>query len=1133
MKIFRQLSFLILLSFTLSAQNSNSKLTDALNYKSSQIEANESILVWVFFKDKGNSVSEYMSNPSSVVSEKSLKRRMKVMPADRLIDNSDLPVNQNYINQLNSIGVEVKQKSKWFNGISAFVNQSQIKAISQLSIVKQIDIVYQFKKNYPENLEASSNQLNSQQPESVTSLDYGNSFTQVNQINVIPLHDLGVNGQGITIAVMDAGFNLLAHHAFDNMNIIAAWDFVNNDPDVGDGNDMGTGSHGTQTLSTIGGYSPGNLIGPAFGADFILAKTENNESETPIEEDNWIAALEWADSIGVDVTSTSLGYVDFDYPYTSYTWASMDGNTCRITIAADLAVGKGIVVVNSAGNEGSNSTHNTLVAPSDGDSVLAIGGVSSSGTRVSFSSVGNTVDGRIKPDLMAMGSGVVVASPYSATSFTTASGTSFSCPLAAGAAALLLSLNPALTPMEVGNLLKNTASNSATPNREYGWGIINLFAAVQASGGNDSTPPETITDLQTFDAATNSLSLQWTVPIDSSLGGVMEFDVRYSTSPINDLTAFNNASPLNYTDRPGAAGTTVAITKNNLTANTEYYFSIRSRDIWNNWSDISNNASGITLYNPDINVTPISITHLIEPGDSKIDSIIIANVSNNLSTLDYSIELTNNTFPTGSISASIKPVKNYSLETIDKQKGLENFSFGQFTEGFGGPDNFGYEWIDSDEPNGPNYDWVDISTSGTQVVNWIATGSFNALDEGYAGPFNLGFDFKYYGEVKNQIYLSSNGFAAFSPLTTSSFTNDPIPTSDVPNGIISPLWDDLDGGSTGTVYYQTIDNKFYIQYNNWPRYSGGGEYTFQIVLYPGGKIMFYYKSLTGSLTSSTVGIENADGSDGLQVAYNADYLQNNFAVQIAAEPEWITPDHFNGRLYNGNSASLLLNFITADLPMGDYSMDIEISCNDPDEGLITIPVNMSVTNDVPVELQSFTVSVIGGNVQLNWKTATEVNNKGFAVERQSESNWGEIAFINGKGTSTEINEYSFTDVELSSGNYKYRLKQIDFDGSFAYSNVVEISFMKSPTEFTLMQNYPNPFNPITKINFVIPSGVEGVTTLKVFDILSNHLATLVNETKEPGTYEVEFDGSNLPSGIYFYRLSAGSSTDTKKLILLK
>ncbi|HSL89814.1 MAG TPA: S8 family serine peptidase, partial [Ignavibacteriaceae bacterium] len=312
------------------------------------------------------------------------------------------------------------------------------------------------------------------QPEGIYSLNYGNSFTQNNLINVPLVHSLGYTGSGVTICVMDAGFGNLTHEAFQSMNIIAMYDFV-------DGSAvLGSHSHGTAVLSILGGFKEGQIIGPAYGADFILARTEDVGSETPVEEDNWIAALEWADSIGVDITSTSLGYLDFDPPYTSYTWEDMDGNTATITIAADLAVAKGIFVVNSAGNEGFHSTRNTLIAPADGDSVFSIGAVNSSGVRTSFSSVGPTVDGRIKPDVMAMGSGVYYAA-LSGNQYLSGGGTSFSCPSVSGVSALLLEANPGLTPMELRDIFRNTSSQSSNPDREYGWGIVDAFEALNNS----------------------------------------------------------------------------------------------------------------------------------------------------------------------------------------------------------------------------------------------------------------------------------------------------------------------------------------------------------------------------------------------------------------------------------------------------------------------------------------------------------------------------------------------------------------------------------------------------------------------------------------------------------------------------
>ncbi len=437
---------------------------------------NDEVKVWIYLTDKGSDNLKYFSNPEQVVSKKSLQRRAKVGGGNTWIDNYDLPINQNYITKLTEKGIKIHHRIKWFNAITAYLTKLQVEEIAKLDFVKKIDIVKLF-KNKRDTEKSSSFQPQKTVPKGTLDLDYGFSYTQLQQINVPAVHQLGFSAQGVVVGVFDAGFNNLEHEAFNNMNIIASYDFVNNDNNVDDEDDMGEGSHGTETLSTIGGFANGELIGPAYGASFILAKTENTDSETPAEEDNWIAALEWADSIGVDVTSTSLGYIGMDFGYPGYTWEDMDGNTATITIGADLAVKRGIVVVNSAGNEGYDS-HNTLGAPSDGDSVIAVGAVYSDGERTGFSSVGNTIDGRTKPDIMAMGSGVYVASPYSSTSYTSSSGTSFSCPLSAGVAALVVGANPNLTPMQVRDALRETADNSTSPNREYGWGILNALDAV-------------------------------------------------------------------------------------------------------------------------------------------------------------------------------------------------------------------------------------------------------------------------------------------------------------------------------------------------------------------------------------------------------------------------------------------------------------------------------------------------------------------------------------------------------------------------------------------------------------------------------------------------------------------------------
>lgn len=461
----KKILFLLLIAAAVFAQNG--KISSSLKFTLAQTGIDETVKIWIYFSDKGNVSAQDFLRAEDNLLPKARARRAKVMHK-KLADIHDLPLNNDYLNKVRNEVNRIVIKSKWLNAVSAEVNMLQIDALANLPFVKKIDLVKSYKKNYPQD--NSTTQIISPE-KTAKSLDYGASFTQNNQISVPQVHDLGINGSGVLICMLDNNFVNLGHEAFSTMDIQATWDFIHADSTV---DDPGEGTHGTQTLSTVGAYKSGELIGPAYGASFILGKTEVDGSETPIEEDYWVAGAEWADSLGADIISSSLGYIDW------YTWQNMDGNTAVTTKGADIAVKRGIVVVNSAGNEGSSSASqpNTLIAPADGDSVIAVGAVGSSGSRVYFSSMGPTVDGRIKPDVMAMGSGVTVVSAYSTNDYTTSSGTSFSCPLTSGVVALILSANPGLTPMQVRDALRNSADNSANPNNEYGWGIINAWDAV-------------------------------------------------------------------------------------------------------------------------------------------------------------------------------------------------------------------------------------------------------------------------------------------------------------------------------------------------------------------------------------------------------------------------------------------------------------------------------------------------------------------------------------------------------------------------------------------------------------------------------------------------------------------------------
>ncbi|MDQ3019531.1 MAG: S8 family serine peptidase [Bacteroidota bacterium] len=584
---------IVIFSFTifsfLGSNNFNNqyKLSKRVMSELSTKPDNEKILVWIVFTDKGNDVSLRLSNPTSFLTQRAIERRMKVKPSNAIVDYTDLPLNHKYVDEIKNSGIEIKNKSKWFNRVSCYANKIQIEQIINNNFVSKIDMVGTFKKNpndfeIKKNYETTEEDNNGNQNNILYQLNYGNSLDQMEIINAPVAHDSGYKGQGVLIASFDTGFDNLQHPVFDSIRVrgLRTYDFVNGDTNVANENgQMGEGSHGTMTLSLVGGYKPGELISPAFRSQYILAKTENTDSETPLEEDNWIAAAEWADSLGADIITSSLGYLNMDPgSIRSYDWTWMNGDSCVITIGADLAVNKGIIVCNSAGNQGFHDTHNTLGAPSDGDSVICVGSCNLNKNRSSFSSVGLSVDGRIKPDVVALGNGNHVAAPGAGnTGYTSGGGTSFSCPMTAGVCAVILSANNNLTPMQVRQLLIQTADSTFAPNRRRGWGLINCWEAVKLA------LPKTLnlTSLieGRYDEQTN------TIP-----GDTVKVYLRTTISPfpIVDLAKVNLNS----------SGTAL-ITFNEAENGINYYLQFKHRNSLETWSKSGQSfpANSTLIYN--------------------------------------------------------------------------------------------------------------------------------------------------------------------------------------------------------------------------------------------------------------------------------------------------------------------------------------------------------------------------------------------------------------------------------------------------------------------------------------------------------------------------------------------------------
>ena len=438
-----------------------------------QARPTDRLPVWVYFADKGPvSATATVPAPSARAALRRLRRGTRT--AAQAFE--DRPLASDYVARVGAAATRVRQTSRWLNAMSVEATSAQVDVLAALPFVARVDIVRRARRNVePVEPLAPTGGAGARRLDGADDapLDYGTGLDQVQQIRVPELHARGLHGEGVVVAVFDSGFPNLAHDAFATMTITAERDFVHG----GDSVRASTDAHGTNTLSTVGGFAPGQLIGPAYAATFLLAVTEDVDSETPIEEDYWAAAAEWAEALGADVISSSLGYSIFDLPYTSYTDRDMDGQTAVTTRAAALAAERGVVVVNSAGNEGFEAARNTLVAPADGLRVLTAGAVTRSGTRAGFSSVGPTADGRLKPDVAAMGVNVKVARHFEHV-YGVASGTSFSCPLTSGVVALVLQAHPDYTVDQVLEAVRTTASQAGAPDRLLGWGILDAVAAV-------------------------------------------------------------------------------------------------------------------------------------------------------------------------------------------------------------------------------------------------------------------------------------------------------------------------------------------------------------------------------------------------------------------------------------------------------------------------------------------------------------------------------------------------------------------------------------------------------------------------------------------------------------------------------
>lgn len=419
---------------------------------------------FVFFKDKTGTPFS-ITQPEAFLSAKSITRRQQQQIS---ITETDLPVNPAYVQQLKDNGIATYFTSRWMNGVLVEALSSEVASMEALPFVDQVLMVA------PGQKFSNGRTKRIKRRQDTTDQPLVNA-TQLIQLGIPTMHADGYKGEGIAIAVFDSGFqgvDVTAPFSLLNTDnrIKQAFNFVSNISNVFVADD-----HGTEVLSVMAAYADDTYVGGAYKADYYLYLTEDVSSEYRIEEFNWTFAAEKADSAGVQIINSSLGYNEFDDSSMDYTKAQLDGQTAYVTRAARLAIERGIIVVCSAGNEG-NKSWQLVTPPADADGILAVGSVTATATRSSFSSVGPTADDRIKPDVVALGSGTAVIRASGNTG--TTSGTSLASPLVASLAAGVWQAYPELTALEVYEVLTQSASQSTTPDNFLGYGIPNFEAVL-------------------------------------------------------------------------------------------------------------------------------------------------------------------------------------------------------------------------------------------------------------------------------------------------------------------------------------------------------------------------------------------------------------------------------------------------------------------------------------------------------------------------------------------------------------------------------------------------------------------------------------------------------------------------------
>ena len=795
------------------------------------------------------------------------------------------------------------------------------------------------------------------------------------------------NGANVLMAVIDTGVKYdhedLVGNIWSNPNEIAGngldddnngyiddvhgYDFVNSDGDPMDDNDHGThvsgilGARGDNNVGIVGAAHTAQIM----GVKFLSASGSGTTSGA-------IDSVMYAVDNGAKVLNNSWGGGAFSQ-------ALFD--------AISYANDHDVLFIAAAGNNGSNNDTGAHY-PSNYDlpNVISVASSDHNDSRSSFSNYGQSVD------LAAPGSDIL--SSVKSGGYDSFSGTSMATPYVAGAAILIRSNFPELSALETKEILlssvdvlDNWNGVVATGGRlnidsalalaaETGYmtisegregevapgesvtlqvsidataklaglyeheitlttnapGFETVTASLDVTVEFDLVAPATIDSLMLFDMSANSATLQWlNSGDDGTLGQASKITLAYSTT---EITAENwSDATLVGGPTPTESGTGQSFTVGNLSPETLYYFAMKVMDNSGQYSELSNIASATTPLGAVIAITPESIADVsLTEGDST-STLSLAIANNGDEVLEYSFEL---------IDQIDDSTPTQQLESVAHEKGEEDTRIGSVSpQGSGGPDNYGYQWRDSDE-GGVSYDWTDISGTGT---------SLTFGDDTVSSPVNLGFNFNFYGVDYSQVYVSSNGFLSFSSTGNGCCSGQPLPSVDGYQNLIAWAWTDLIPRTGSSVNYVNDGENFILQFSDYGEYGRSGFVTAQIILSSNGKVKIQYHSFTNGFDTSrvSVGIENSDSTDGLQVVFNAAYLKDELAIEFSTALPWISLSQSSGSVEVGADADYVDLILDAtDIAPGIYEGFVVIESNDATQGEISLPVRLEVTAAAPI-----------------------------------------------------------------------------------------------------------------------------------------------------------------------------------------